>query len=243
MLVLVTFIPVTDNSIEIVKVPYIYYPIQVYQDQIQALFNSGSKVNAINPDCTQKLCFKVQKTSIKAQKINNSTLETFEIAIANFQVEDKVDKPRFFQEIFLIADTKFEVVLEMFFLKLSNADVLFGKKTLTQRFYTTNKALPTTKRVWIIDKTDFAIAALNVNSEMFVIHMIIWEQEKCLYIPRNRPRLRLKPKLKPKLELGLKPRSRAYYLIKFLLSFWRNIPIIVTSSQQKMQQNFQNTLE
>ena len=51
--------------------------------------------------------------------------------IADFQIEDKVIRPRLFQEIFLVVDTKFEVILEMFFLKISNIDVLFGKKTLT----------------------------------------------------------------------------------------------------------------
>ena len=52
------------------------------------------------------------------------------MVIANFQVEDKVGRPKFFQEIFLVADTKSEVILEMLFLKLSNADMSFGEKTL-----------------------------------------------------------------------------------------------------------------
>ena len=51
--------------------------------------------------------------------------------IANFQVEDKGGKPRFFQKTFLVANIKFEVILRMFFLKISNADVAFGKGTLT----------------------------------------------------------------------------------------------------------------
>ena len=53
------------------------------------------------------------------------------MVIADFQVEDKSDRPRFFQETFLVADTKFKVILEMPFLKISNADIAFGKKTLT----------------------------------------------------------------------------------------------------------------
>ena len=40
-----------------------------------------------------------------------------------------------------MANTKFEMILEMSFLKISNKDVLFGKKILTWRTYTTNKAL------------------------------------------------------------------------------------------------------
>ena len=66
-----------------------------------------------------------------AQNIDGSALETFKIVIADFQIEDKVGRPRFFQKTFLIANTKFEVILEMYFLKIRNVDVSFGKKTLT----------------------------------------------------------------------------------------------------------------
>ena len=45
------------------------------------------------------------------------------MVIVNFQVEDKFDRVRFFQELFLLADTSIKVVLEIFFLTLSNADL------------------------------------------------------------------------------------------------------------------------
>ena len=50
--------------------------------------------------------------------------------IANFQIKDKVDKLKFFYKTFLIADTKFKVILGIFFLKLSNVDISFDKKIL-----------------------------------------------------------------------------------------------------------------
>ena len=77
-----------------------------------------------------------------------------------------------------MADTKFEVILEMLFLKISNADVLFGKRILTWKIYTTNKALPTTEQVQIIDKKDFVIAALDADSKTFVVHVAIQERER-----------------------------------------------------------------
>ena len=46
-----------------------------------------------------------------------------------------------------MANTKFEVILGMFFLKISNVDISFGKKTLTWKSYTANKALLNTKQV------------------------------------------------------------------------------------------------
>ena len=100
------------------------------------------------------------------------------MVIADFQVEDKASRSRFFQETFLIADTKFEIILGMLFLKISNADVSFDKGTLTWKTYTTNKALPITKQVQIIDPKEFVIAALDIDSKTFVVHVAIWKQEE-----------------------------------------------------------------
>ena len=100
------------------------------------------------------------------------------MVIADFQVEDKTSRPRLFQETFLVADTKFVVILRMLFLKISNADVSFGEKTLTWRTYTTNEALPTTKQVQIVDLKEFVIAALDVNSKTFVMHVANREWEE-----------------------------------------------------------------
>ena len=142
--------PVTNGGDKVVvKVPCIYYPVwfQEDQEQIRALFDSGSEINAINPVLARKLGLQIQKTNVEAQKIDGSALKTFGVVIADFQVEDKGGRPKFFQKTFLVANTTFEVILGMSFLKLSNADVSFGEKTLTWKSYTTNKVLPTTEQV------------------------------------------------------------------------------------------------
>ena len=77
-----------------------------------------------------------------------------------------------------MADTKFEMILEMPFLKIRNAIVSFGRGTLTWRTYTTNKALPRTKQVQIVNPKEFVIAALDVDSETFVVHVVIWKREE-----------------------------------------------------------------
>ena len=46
-----------------------------------------------------------------------------------------------------MVDTKFEVILGMPFLKLSNEDVSFDKKTLMWKTFITNKTLLITKQV------------------------------------------------------------------------------------------------
>ena len=138
----------TDTSSkEVVRVPCIHYLVWFQKEQVRALLDSGSKVNAINPAFARKLDLHIRKTNVGAQKIDGSALKTFKMVIADFQVEDKGGRPRFFQKTFLVADTKFEVILGMLFLKISNADIAFGEGTLTWKSYTTNKALPTTKQV------------------------------------------------------------------------------------------------
>ena len=158
--------------------PCIHYPVRFQEEQVKALFNSSSEVNVMNPDFARKLGLKVWKTNVGAQKIDGSALETFGMVIADFQMKDKASRPRFFQKTFLVTDTKFEVILGMFFLKISNADVSFGKKTLTWRIHTTNEALSTTKQVQIVDPKKFVIAALDVDSKTFVVHVAIREREE-----------------------------------------------------------------
>ena len=85
----------------------------------------------MSPTYAKRLDFKTRKTNVRAQKIDGSVLETFGMVIADFQIEDKSNRPRFFQKTFLVADTKFEMVLGMPFLKSCNADIAFDKGTLT----------------------------------------------------------------------------------------------------------------
>ena len=142
------------------------------------MLNSGSEINAINPVYDGKQGLHIWKTNVRAQKIDGSAFETFGMVIADFQVENKGGRPRFFQETFLVADTKFEVILEIPFLKINNANVEFGKETLTWKSYTTNKVLPTTERIQLVDPKEFVIVALDTGSETFVVHVAIREQEE-----------------------------------------------------------------
>ena len=166
----------------VVRLPCIYYPVRFQEDQgqeqVRALLDSGSKVNAMSLAYAKRLGLKTRKTNVRAQKIDGSAQETFGMVIANFQVEDKSGRPRFFQETFLVADTKFEVILGMPFLKISNANVAFGEGMLTWKSYTTNEALPTIKRVRLVDPKEFVIAALDADSETFVVHVAIREREE-----------------------------------------------------------------
>ena len=154
-------------------VPCIHYLIQFKKNkvQVQALIDFGSEINVMTLGYVLKLGLKVRPTNVGAQKIDSSTLETFEMVLASFQVENTLGKARFFQETFLLADLGVEIVLEMPFLTFNNTDIKFAQKKLTWRSYTATEALPTTKRVEIIDKKKFAKAALDEHVEAFVVHL------------------------------------------------------------------------
>ena len=172
--VLVTSAPVTEASekdIVLDRVSCICYPIWFKKNKVQALIDSGSEINAMISGYAAKLGLKARLTNVWAQKIDSSTFKTFGMVLASFQVEDTLERARFFPETFLLADLSIEVVLGMPFLTLNNANIKFAQKKLTWRFYTAAKALLTIKQVEIIDRKEFAKAALDEHVEAFVVHI------------------------------------------------------------------------
>ena len=93
------------------------------------------------------------------------------MVIAGFSLQDKLRKVWFFQETFLVVDTRMKIVLEMLFLTFSNADIQFAERELVWKTYSASETLPTTRRVEIIGKREFATAALNEEDKTFVVHM------------------------------------------------------------------------
>ena len=138
--VLATSLLVTGASREAPKVrvldrvPCIRYPVQFRKDKskdVLALLDSGSEVNAMIPAYAAHLGLKVRVTDVGAQKIDRSSLATYDMVIADFQVIDKLYRSWFFQETFLLANINMKVVLGIFFLIFSNADKQFTKKELS----------------------------------------------------------------------------------------------------------------
>ena len=110
------------------RVPCIWYPITFRKKSVSmsALFDSVSKVNAIHPTLVWKLGLSVRPTNVGAQKINGTMLNTFGMVVTAFSVMDKANQVKFFKETFLVANVSPEIVLVMFFLTLSGADVDFS---------------------------------------------------------------------------------------------------------------------
>ena len=70
-----------------------------------------------------------------------------------------------------MANVSPEVVFGMPFLTLSGADVDFLDRKLRWRTYTTQAAFPTTRRVKLVGKKEFAAAALDLEHETYVVHV------------------------------------------------------------------------
>ena len=87
--------------------------------------DSDSEVNTIFPTFAKELDFPIKPTDVGVQKINSTTLDTYEIVIAVFLVKNKANQVRLFEKTFLMANVNPEVVLGMFFLTLSSADIDF----------------------------------------------------------------------------------------------------------------------
>ena len=138
---------------------------------MSALLDSGSEFNAIHPTFAKELGLRVRSTDVGAQKIDGTTLDTYGMVVAAFSLMDKANRVRYFEETFLVANVSPEVVLGMPFLTLSGADVDFLDRELRWRTYTTQEALPTTRRVELVGKKEFAAAALDPEHETFVVHV------------------------------------------------------------------------
>ncbi len=78
MAVLATSTSVTDKKTEedLEWVPCIRYPVTFKKNQIEALLDSGSEVNAMSQAFAQQLGLKIRKTNVGVQKIDGTTLET-----------------------------------------------------------------------------------------------------------------------------------------------------------------------
>ena len=81
------------------RFPCIYYPIQFRKDKgknILASLNFKSEVNVMTLAYTAYLGFKVRVTDVSAQKIDGSSLATYDIVIVAFQVVNKLSRSWFF---------------------------------------------------------------------------------------------------------------------------------------------------
>ena len=66
----------------------IRYPIQFQDNEVEALLDFGSEVNAIIPAYAAKLGLRLRPTNVGAQKIDGLVLETHGMTSARFLIQD-----------------------------------------------------------------------------------------------------------------------------------------------------------
>lgn len=86
------------------------------------------------------------------------------MVIALFQIDVKGGVSCFFKEIFLLLDISINIVFWMLFLNWGNIKINFNNQKVWWRLYIAGKALSTTKKVELVEKKEFRIAALDLEN-------------------------------------------------------------------------------
>ena len=113
----------TEEELEY-EISSIWYLV-TFKNLTKALLDLESEINVINSVFVFQLDFKLLKINMRVQKIDNTILEIYEMVVFTFFLWNKDDKEKFFEENFLLADVKPDIVLRMPFLTMSNADIDF----------------------------------------------------------------------------------------------------------------------
>ncbi len=93
------------------------------------------------------------------------------MVVSTFSILDKDSRMRFFEENFLLANIKPNIILKILFLTINNAKVDFKTQDLQQRSYITTKIFSTIKKIKLIEKKEFATAVLDPNYKIFVLYV------------------------------------------------------------------------
>ena len=73
----------------------------------------------------KKLGFPIRLIDIRGYKIDSTILDTYEMVVTVFLLTDKLNHIKLFKKPFLIVNISPEIVFEMFFFILSNANIDF----------------------------------------------------------------------------------------------------------------------
>lgn len=93
------------------------------------------------------------------------------MVVSTFSILNKDYRLRLFKKNFLLAKVKPDIDLEIPFLPMSNADIDFQAQDIQQRSYIIENMLPTTRKVELIGKKEFAVAILNLDYKRFIIYI------------------------------------------------------------------------
>ncbi len=87
-------------------------------------------------------------------------------------MSNKDGRERFFEESFLLADVKPDIVLWMPFLTISNTDIDFQARDLQWNSYIIGNVLPTSRQVELMGKKEFTVVVFDPEYEAFVVYVV-----------------------------------------------------------------------
>lgn len=119
-----------------------------------------------------KIWLRSRPINVSAYKINSLPLRSYGRIMTIFLQQDNPKKIWSFKKTFLLINISIEVILEMLFLSLSNANIeLIKLKKITWRSYNIVEVLYITSKIELISKNKFARAILDKNSGTFMVHI------------------------------------------------------------------------
>lgn len=77
----------------------------------------------------------------------------------------------------MLINININVILGIIFFIYLDINVQFARKKLIEKNYMTVEALPTIKKLELINKKEFVIVVLNINIKIFVIYVLILKIE------------------------------------------------------------------
>lgn len=90
----------------------------------------SNEISTMIPAYILKLGFQIRHIDVKTPTMKSSICKTFRIVLTSFQIEDKLEKIKFFQKVFLLINLSIEIVLKMFFFIFNKRNIYFLKKQL-----------------------------------------------------------------------------------------------------------------
>ena len=93
------------------------------------------------------------------------------MVVVTFSITDKANLVKCFEKVVLVANVSSKIVLEIFSPTINDANIDFLHWKLYWKTYTSQKALPTIRRVELEEKKEFAAAMLDLEYETFVVHV------------------------------------------------------------------------
>lgn len=135
------------------------------------MLNTKKKFKIITLAFIFKLGFFIQKTNIKACKIDSSILVIYRIVVISILFSNKFGKLEFFEKIFFLTNTSIIVILRMSFIIMLDTNIQFINRKLIQKNYIIIKVLPTITKIKLINKQEFDRVILDKNFKSFKIYI------------------------------------------------------------------------